>query len=51
MNCHEMKNGSTYECTKCGLKVQVVNECNCESCDACAPDELECCGSRLTKAA
>ncbi len=53
MNCHEMKTGKIYECPKCGLKVQVVSECKCEreSCDSCAPNELDCCGTRLKQAA
>ena len=48
MNCHDMKTGNNYECKTCGLKIQVVSECNCESCDSCAADELTCCGNQLT---
>ncbi len=51
MNCHDMKTGQTYECTSCGLKIKVVSECNCDSCDSCAPNELVRCGTRLTQTA
>ena len=51
MNCHDMKMDNVYECESCGLQIKVVKPCNCESCDACAPDEFDCCGKRLTPAA
>lgn len=51
MNCHDMKKDETYECTSCGLKLQVVQNCDCNAgeCTSCEGPELTCCGSSLSK--
>jgi hypothetical protein len=37
LSCHEMKKGQIYGCEECGLKLQVIQEC-----DECGEDAAEC---------
>ncbi len=55
--CHEMKKGDIFVCESCGLKIQVIQECNeaassAEDC-CCAPAgdtcTFYCCGQELVR--
>jgi len=55
--CHEMKKGEIFVCEGCGLKLQVIDECNevgSPSEDCCCHPEGEdctfsCCGKEMVK--
>lgn len=53
-NCETMKKGEVYTCTCCGFEIEVKNECNCATGDACeththdhACCDFKCCGKTL----
>jgi len=48
-NCADMKVGDVYKCDFCGLEIEVKQECTCSE-DDCRCNELECCGSAMSKA-
>jgi hypothetical protein len=49
--CDEMREGDVYVCDKCGLEIEIVEECNHddeEADDVCRIEEFTCCGEPLT---
>ena len=56
-NCHEMRKGEIYVCEKCGLELQVIQECkdagtpadDCECHGDADPCAFSCCGDQLIK--
>jgi predicted nucleic acid-binding Zn ribbon protein len=49
-SCEQMKKGQIYECTECGLQLQVVQECTtCATTTECGcPCTFVCCEKELT---
>ena len=50
--CDEMREGDLYVCEKCGLEIEIVEECNHEdgeeADETCHITEFMCCGEPLT---
>jgi hypothetical protein len=50
--CDEMREGEVYYCERCGLEIQVLEECSHdegeEAEEVCRLDELMCCGEPLS---
>jgi len=53
-DCHHMNKGDLYECTHCGLRIEVVRECHaCGQAECDHPDHddttcvFRCCGHDL----
>ncbi len=50
--CDEMREGDVYVCEKCGLEIEVLEECNHEDGEeaeeTCHIEEFRCCGEPLS---
>ena len=49
--CDEMHEGDVYVCEKCGLEIEVIEECSHDNDDAdetCRVEEFVCCGEPMT---
>lgn len=50
--CDEMQEGEIYYCERCGLEIQVLEECSHEEGDdeeeVCSVEGFVCCGEPLT---
>ncbi len=42
---HQPRSGETYRCQKCGMEMEVKQDCKCEQ----GAPRMECCGQPLTK--
>lgn len=50
--CDEMREGDVYTCDKCGLEIEIIEECSHEdgeeSEETCRIEEFMCCGEPLS---
>ncbi len=49
--CDDMREGDVYRCERCGLEIEVVEECSHDEEDAdetCRAEEFVCCGEPMT---
>ena len=50
--CDDMREGDVYVCEKCGLEIEVIEECSHEDGEeaeeTCRIAEFMCCGEHLT---
>ena len=47
MNCNELKAGQTLVCERCGLELEVINECTNDSCSTGCVGDIDCCGEPM----
>jgi hypothetical protein len=50
--CDEMREGEVWVCEKCGLEIEIVEECvhedGEEAAETCRVDEFMCCGEPMS---
>jgi hypothetical protein len=50
--CDEMREGDIYYCERCGLEIEVIEECEHEDGEdaeeVCSVEEFTCCGQPMT---
>jgi hypothetical protein len=49
--CDDLHEGDVYVCEKCGLEIEVIEECSHDDEDAdetCRVEEFVCCGEPMT---
>jgi hypothetical protein len=50
--CDEMHEGEVYYCERCGLEIEVIEECSHEdgeeADEVCRPEEFVCCGEPMS---
>lgn len=50
--CDEMREGDIYHCERCGLEIEVVEECDHDddedADEVCSIEEFMCCGQPMT---
>ncbi|AGF97984.1 MULTISPECIES: hypothetical protein [Methanosarcina] len=47
MNCTNLKQGQILVCEKCGLELEVVNQCGDGHCSMGCKGDIDCCGEPM----